>query len=267
MKKILAGVAIVSALMIACSSGFGDPGAAEETGDVSAELSGGVPIGTALVTTANLNLRAGPSLSDHIERVIPQSSEVKTINRTTAVNGFFNVEYNGVHGWSYGAYLAKMNNGGGGGGGSSNAVVRALEWVNAGVPYCGGVNGGHDYICGGTCYRAHAAWDAWRSDCSGLVSWAWQLPAPGRITTEFAPYDNTVSYEINAVDLAPGDAVNNSHHVMLFWHWVNKGAGEAAFIEESDCGLKALTRTFHFSMYGSTIDLGNGYTFHAIRHR
>jgi hypothetical protein len=54
------------------------------------------------------------------------------------------------------------------------------------MPYCGGVNGGTDYICGGTCYRSGAGntaqWNVYRTDCSGLVSWAWGVPGPGWTT-------------------------------------------------------------------------------------
>src|SRR3954463_16145287 len=57
----------------------------------------------------------------------------------------------------------------------ADVMSRAQTWVDLQVPYCGGVNGGTDYICGGTCQRPHAAWDNFRTDCSGFVSWAWQI--------------------------------------------------------------------------------------------
>src|SRR5262245_35035793 len=68
------------------------------------------------------------------------------------------------------------------------AIARAQAWVDAGVMY---------------------SWDAWytdpttgsccyRSDCSGLVSAAWGLPAPGNTTYHFAggPWDDGSSYVI-----------------------------------------------------------------------
>src|SRR5258706_5612442 len=110
--------------LFACSAGGPDDGTtlegASETGDVSAELSGGVPIGTTLHTTAALNLRTGASTNYKILHVIPQGAAVVTVNRTTPVNGFYNIKHAGQEGWSYGAYLT--GGGGGGGGGGSTQV-------------------------------------------------------------------------------------------------------------------------------------------------
>ncbi len=265
--RIAIGAAVALSLA-ACSAAPDDnTNGLDETAALSDELSGGVPNGTELVTTANLNLRTGPSLSNAVILVIPAGTEVVAVSGQPQ-GGFYHVRDGSHEGYSYGAYLTKVSsNNGGGGGGNVSAISRALGWVSAKVPYCGGSNGGTDYICGGTCYRHHEAWDAWRSDCSGLVSWAWGLPAPGRVTGGFAPFDTAASYTINATDLQPGDAVNNSHHIMLFWHWVNKASGTAAFIEESDCGLNALTRTFQFSMSGDQVHMSYGTTFYAIRRR
>jgi hypothetical protein len=68
------------------------------------------------------------------------------------------------------------------------------------------------------------------------VSWAWQLPNEhgGRTTRELAPFVIDVSYVIAPEELAPGDAVNNAHHVMLFAGWLAKGE-RARFIEEPGC--------------------------------
>lgn len=122
---------------------------------------------------------------------------------------------------------------------TADIVGRAREWVNVAMPYCGGPNGGADVLCGGTCVRTGAAknpaWDAYRSDCSGLVSYAWGLPAPGRITSTLPE----VATPIAGTDLAPGDILNNSYHVVLFVEWVNKAAGTAKVIHEPDCGRVA----------------------------
>ena len=99
------------------------------------------------------------------------------------------------------------------------AVARAQLWVDAKVPYCQAPNHAHDddADCASTCTRPdNPEWDPYRSDCSGLVSWAWGLPAPGHTTATFAPFDTTVSHAISAIDLQPGDAINNDHHTMLF---------------------------------------------------
>ena len=119
----------------------------------------------------------------------------------------------------------------------NEAVARAQLWVDAQVPYCQAPN--HkpdaDSACASTCTRPdNADWDPYRSDCSGLVSWAWSLPAPGHTTKTFAPYDTSVSHTIEAIDLQPGDAINNDHHIMLFGSWIEVGI-KARFLEEPAC--------------------------------
>ncbi len=96
-----------------------------------------------------------------------------------------------------------------------DVLARAQAWVDASVPY---------------------SWDAWytdpttgeccyRSDCSGLISAVWGLPAPGETTYSLAggPWDSGVSHLIDAADLLPGDALNypgdpgdGTGHVMLY---------------------------------------------------
>src|SRR5688572_21696853 len=92
------------------------------------------------------------------------------------------------------------------------AVARAAEWVDAKLQYCWAPNGKADPnpACARVCRRTtNAAWDPYRSDCSGLVSWAWGLRPPGRVTTQFAPFKTDITRAIDAEALRPGDAVNN----------------------------------------------------------
>lgn len=119
------------------------------------------------------------------------------------------------------------------------AIARAERWVVAGVPYCQAINHARDNdpACPATCTRPdEPAWDDYRSDCSGLISWAWGLPSAhgGRITRELAPFVRDVSVPIAARELAPGDAVNNASHAMLFARWLVPGT-RALFIEEPGC--------------------------------
>ncbi len=116
------------------------------------------------------------------------------------------------------------------------SIERARMWVEAKLHYCQAPNHHTDLDadCPMTCEReSNADWDPYRSDCSGLVSWAWMLPAPGRTTNDFAPYRTDLTHVIAAAELRPGDAVNNDHHVMLFVAW--KSATEATFIDEPGC--------------------------------
>jgi hypothetical protein len=153
---------------------------------------------------------------------------------------------------------------------AETTLERARTWIAASMPYCGGPNGGKDVICGGTCSRSGSAenpeWDAYRSDCSGFVSWSWGLPAPGRITKTLAPYDTTESSVIEVDALAPGDALNSGEHVMLFGGWVDKAAGKATILQESRCGTVASEKVSTFTPIDTTtLEISDGRQFRAIR--
>jgi hypothetical protein len=122
---------------------------------------------------------------------------------------------------------------------TTDVLSRADQWVTAKLLYCQSANHQPDYdtSCSSVCNRENnTLWDPYRSDCSGFVSWAWGLPAPGRVTGEFAPFDTTVSHTIQGIDLEPGDALNLSAggHIILFVQWITKGS-EAQFYEEPGC--------------------------------
>ena len=154
----------------------------------------------------------------------------------------------------------------------STAVDRAMQWVNAKLKYCQSANHAHDYdaACSSVCSRENNAdWDPYRSDCSGLVSWAWGLPAPGRVTTQFAPFDTAVSHVIPGETLQPGDALNSSEHIFLFKQWVSPGK-QAVFLEEPGCSSSqpyAHAFTSNVSINGSSVYVSyEGKTFTAIRY-
>ncbi len=162
---------------------------------------------------------------------------------------------------------------------AADAISRAEEWVAAKLLYCQSPNGADDSIdpsCAPVCTRtSNPEWDPYRSDCSGLVSWAWGLPPPGRTTAELAPNQSDITTVIDAADLAMGDAVNtddsvsSEHHVMLFKAWTTPGQ-EATFIEEPGCSATPdyaheFTSTVSISGTSITVDY-NGITFQAIRY-
>lgn len=101
------------------------------------------------------------------------------------------------------------------------------------------------------------------------MSWSWGLPAPGRVTGQFAPFQTDITHAIQASDLRAGDAVNNSEHVMLFKAWVTPGK-TATFIEEPGCSVSqpyAREWTSNVSISGTSIHVDyNGMTFTAIRY-
>jgi len=153
-------------------------------------------------------------------------------------------------------------------------ISRADEWVQAKLLYCQAPNGASDTIdpaCPSVCVRqSNSQWDAYRSDCSGFVSWAWGLPAPGRTTSELAPADTTVSYVIQGSALQPGDALNvPGDHVVLFVGWITPGS-EANFYEEPGCSATpnyAHAFTSAVTISGSSVTIAyEGKAFTAIRY-
>ena len=154
----------------------------------------------------------------------------------------------------------------------ARTLARAREWISADMPYCGGPNGGADVICGGTCTRTgsaeSAAWDDYRSDCSGFVSWSWGLDPPGETTRTLAPYATDVSSLITVDDLQPGDALNGSGHVMLFGGWEDKASGQIRILQESRCGTNAGEKVSTFTVIDdTTLQISDGRNFRPIRYK
>jgi len=172
----------------------------------------------------------------------------------------------------------------------ATAVARAEQWVSAAVPYCQSPHGVYDgdgschsqpweSHSGGVCDRpSNPAWNDYRSDCSGLVSYSWNLGAPGLVTYDgFAPYPSSISHMIPAETLAPGDAVNNYDHIMLFKQWVQAGS-KATFVQEPGCDEYPFpphatdstcdVRTSGTTIYIDACDVGGfgGTAFTAIRY-
>jgi uncharacterized protein (TIGR03382 family) len=157
---------------------------------------------------------------------------------------------------------------------TSGAVARAELWVQAKLRYCQSTNGAPDGdpACAPVCQRtSDPAWDPYRSDCSGLVSWAWGLPPPGRVTGEFAPFVMDLTHTIAASDLHAGDAANRKSggHIVLFKQWTVPGK-EAVFIEEPGCSSSmpyAHEFTSAVTLGGADLDIAyEGETFTAIRY-
>jgi len=151
------------------------------------------------------------------------------------------------------------------------AIARAEEWVSAKLQYCQSAYGEVDYdsSCSHICKRqSNPAWNKYRSDCSGLASWAYGLAAPGLTTYGFAPFSTAVSSVIEASELAEGDAVNNADHIMLFKSWITHGK-EALFLEEPGCSANpphARETRSAVTISGHSIHVAeNGMEFTAIR--
>lgn len=155
---------------------------------------------------------------------------------------------------------------------TTDVMARAEQWVAVKLKYCQAPNGGRDYdaACSTYCSRqTNAQWDPYRSDGSGFVSWAWQLPSQGRVTRTFAPFVVDITHVILAKDLAEGDAVNNNHRMMLFKAWTVPGK-TATFLEEPGCSSAtpyAHELTSDVTLDGNEITVAwNNDTFTAIRY-
>ncbi len=161
-------------------------------------------------------------------------------------------------------------------------VSRGSEWVNAKLHYCQARHGAYDgdKACWGwegsshRCEReSNSAWNAYRSDCSGFITYAWGLPAVGSggyVTGDFAPFGSAISHTINGGSLQPGDALNKTtdEHIILFKHWDTPGH-TAVFMEEPACASSqpyAHEFTSHVTINGDKVYVDyEGATFYAIR--
>jgi hypothetical protein len=161
-------------------------------------------------------------------------------------------------------------------------ISRGMEWVNAKLHYCQAAHGAYDgdtacWAWEGSSHRcerqSNAAWNKYRSDCSGFVTYAWGLPpvgSGGYVTGDFAPFGSSISHTINGGELKPGDALNktNNEHIILFKHWDSPGHS-AVFMEEPGCSSSqpyAHEFTSHVSISGDKVYVDyEGATFYAIR--
>ena len=242
---------MVAALALAgCAGTVGDAGdeaadgvvlqgADDETGQISSELSAGVPIGSTLRTTANLNLRTGASTSYSVRLVIPSGAHVTTVNRTSPLGGWYNIKYNGVIGWSYGSYLALVSSPSPtpapppASTARGDAVNRAKGgvgfsyWWGHGrwVPF--GATSSAKGVCTGSCPNCtHSGING--ADCSGYVGKIWQVPSTNADPTHDAHPYSTVSFvgsnslwrTVDRGAVHPADALvyntNGAGHIFLY---------------------------------------------------
>jgi hypothetical protein len=122
---------------------------------------------------------------------------------------------------------------------------RAFSWVHAGAMYCQCVT---------------SATSPYRADCSGMVSYAWGLAAPGHTTHSLGggQWDDGQSVVIGWDELTIGDALNfpgdpskGVGHVMLFGGWLDAAHTQLCAIEESSTGTPAHISKHSLSNPGS----------------
>lgn len=177
---------------------------ADDEATLSDGLNTSLPVGSTLATTANLNLRTGPSTANSIRLVIPKGGVVKTVNRTTPEGSWYNVSYSGKTGWVHGGYVTLVDSGPGtpppaGGGARQDAIARAKSGVGFSY-YWGhgswipnGATSSSVGSCTGNCPScSHSG--RYGADCSGFAAKVWQVPSSNAaLTVDSHPY-STVSF-------------------------------------------------------------------------
>jgi uncharacterized protein YraI len=127
-------------------------GATESTADAT-QMLGSVPAGATLKTTTGLNLRTGPGTSYSIRTVIPAGATL-TAGSQPSNNGWYNIIYNGLNGWSFGAYLTLVSTPPTGGGGGTTTSTGGGSAAGGGTATGGGsttsTGGGTTSTGGGT---------------------------------------------------------------------------------------------------------------------
>lgn len=212
-RLALRAAVVCTVTLSACGLESGSPKAVEEAainGDADTLATSGEPLskvveaGTALRTTAELNLRTGPSLEAQVRLVMPKGAVVTAVDGASQ-DGWYAVKYGGTSGWSSGRYLELAPDGDGSKDPSARdaAIARAKEavgfsyWWGSGTWLPGGLSASTKGTCTGSCPECtHTG--RYGADCSGYVAKVWQVPA-----TNGDPRKNTHPY--TTLDFVRGD--------------------------------------------------------------
>ncbi|MBK7862546.1 MAG: hypothetical protein IPJ65_28850 [Archangiaceae bacterium] len=150
---------------------------------------------------------------------------------------------------------------------SANEVMsRANDYMTHDIMYCGGPAGGADLMCGnGICHPPAGPWSSHRSDCSGFVSYCWQISSDPDTRTFVNDRAGSQGWTTIGVDqLRPGDALVTVGHIKLFGGFL--GGNSALIYEQYDCGRTAHKEAQFFSRSGNTVWFGgDSRAYHAIR--
>jgi uncharacterized protein YraI len=293
--------------VLGCAGEIGDPAndgvlltsAPEDAASTGSALTGDLPIGSILATTAALNLRNGPGTSNSVRLVMPNAAQVTTVNTSTPSNGWYNIKYNGVTGWSSGQYLKLISSpppdmGGGTGGGASSggtgggtssggttsditsatrdgAVLRAKSavggsyWWGHGKWYPNDVGGNNQAAsCTGSCPNCSHSGSS-GADCSGYVAKLWQVPASNDVlTSDSHPY-STATF---VTDSSQWHTISRSDLIQADALVYNSnGAGHVFLYDSGDGWGSLMAYEAKGCSYGIVHDLRTASTaYHAIRH-
>jgi len=117
-------------------------------------------------------------------------------------------------------------------GARATMIARAAVWVNAKVPY-----------------NIDGRYDGYREDCSGYVSYIWELGGPGRVTQTLPG----VSHKITKAELAEGDIIlDTAEHVVLFGGWADSAKTQYTAYEETRPGEGTVKRVTPYPYWYNT---------------
>lgn len=150
---------------------------------------------------------------------------------------------------------------------ANDIMARANDYLTHNIVYCGGALGEEDGTkCGeGICHPPAGPWDGYRSDCSGFVSYCWQIPSDPDSDAYMQDESGSLGWKTIAIDeLQPGDAVVTSGHIKL---WGGFSGSDAALIyEEYNCNTLPHKEVQPFSRSGNSLWFdGDDREYHPIR--
>lgn len=206
---------------------------ADESAVAVSEITASYPIGTTVATTANLNLRTGPSTSNRVILVMPTGARAVTVQYTAPQNGFYKVRYGSTEGFCYGGYLRLISTPGGGGGStggsgstgggtSSSLMTQVFERAAAGVGFAywwghgawlaGGPTSSTQSTCYGSCPScSHAG--HYGADCSGFVAKSWIVPGSNStLSNDEHPYSTWNFYNTTGGGQWAGVSRSSARH-------------------------------------------------------
>lgn len=208
---------------------------------------GGLPAGSALKATSDVNLRSGASTSHSVITVVPEGGQV-TLLSPDPTSGFYNVKYGSSSGWSSSKYYDLLSSPGEeeptnpptGSDPPADAptskVGVAMQRAEVGVGHSywwghgrfrEGGPGSQGGSCSGACPScSHSG--SYGGDCSGFVAKVWQVPSSNaKMSVDSHPYTtadfNSSSSEwsiISRSNIKQADAMNyrsgGSGHVFIY---------------------------------------------------
>ena len=164
----------------------------DETASRADAITACVTAGSSLQTTADLNLRSGPSTDNSILLTMPNGSIAKEAGGGCPTSGWYKVTYSGTTGWASGSYLVVASTSSPSRDAAISRAATAVGfsyWWGHGAWSSGAAKGS----CSGNCPSCtHSG--SYGADCSGYAAKVWVVPSTNSNTaTDSHPY-STVSF-------------------------------------------------------------------------